>query len=241
MRTGVPARTLFSGVLRCATCLGPIVAINSERYGCGVHKDRGSSVCASEMSVPRQVLERRLLGELRAGLLEPAALAEMQSTVRELLADHARQSGAGAHAARKRLATLGSEISRLVDAVAAVGLSDALRARLQAAEAEQAQLEREIGAQSTSTPAIADVMARYRRQVLQLQQVLAGEEDRAHTRQVLADLLGTVVIGRDEDGIYADLVEPAERLLLTAVGDSVSNVGCGGSQRTFEIKRIRVR
>jgi site-specific DNA recombinase len=107
-RTGKGAvpKTLFGGLLVCKGCGGPVIAINRERYGCGVHKDRGDAVCAAGATFLRETVDRRLLSELRAGLLEPAAIAELQGAVRSLLAAQARADG-GAEApgsARRRCA-----------------------------------------------------------------------------------------------------------------------------------------
>ena len=46
---GAAPRTLLSGILRCSACGGPMVAINSERYGCNQHADRGSAVCPNPL------------------------------------------------------------------------------------------------------------------------------------------------------------------------------------------------
>jgi site-specific DNA recombinase len=57
----------------------PIIAINRERYGCGVHKDRGDAVCASRRTFPARD-GRPPPGERAARrLLEPAAIAELQA------------------------------------------------------------------------------------------------------------------------------------------------------------------
>ena len=81
-----------------------------------------------------------------------------------------------------------------------------------------------------------DVTARYRRMVLQLQEVLRDESDRTRTRQILTDMLGQVKIGRDlETGeTFAELEDPAERLLVAAVGESLRLVaGAGFEPTTF--------
>jgi DNA invertase Pin-like site-specific DNA recombinase len=229
--SGASPRTLFgSGVLRCAACGGAVVAINALRYGCSARKDRGPSVCPQALTVMRDALDKRLIAELRAELLTPSALAELQREVRAAVATLHREQGTGANAARTRLAALQGQIGRLVDAVASVGISAALQARLQAAEAERAELEQLVqhagSPPPTSTALVADVTARYRRLVLQLQQVLEQETDRDRTRAILADMIGTVVIGRDQatGEPYADLEEPAERLMLSAVGESLGVV-----------------
>lgn len=240
---GATPRTLFgAGALRCAGCGAAIVAINSQRYGCSAHKDRGAVVCRNSATVRRDALERRLLGVVRDELLAPAALAELQAEVRRLLAERGKASRSERTAAQARLQTLEGEIGRIVDAIAAVGVSQALQARLAAAERERDELTAlagatTVGAIAIAPPQIADALARYRRHVLDLQRALtdgAGAEDLTRTREILAAMLGTVVIGRDaatgED--YADLEEPAERLLLAAVGESLGMVaGARNSSR----------
>lgn len=230
---GVP-RTLFgAGVLRCQACGAAVVAINAQRYGCSARKDRGPSVCGSGVTVLRELLDRRLLGVLREELLAPAALAELQAEVRRLLAQAGQSARQGLQAGQQRLQALHAEIDRLVDAVAAVGISPALQARLASAEAERTALESH---QHTHTslakpvPQMADVVASYRRQVVDLQRVLTdgatATVDLARTRELLATMLGPVAIGRDATTgeNYAELEEPAERLLQAAVGESLGMV-----------------
>ena len=228
---GAVPRTLFSGILRCATCGGPVIAINRERYGCGVHKDRGNTVCNSGVTVTREALDHRLVTELCEDLLQTSALAELQDTVRGLLASPQHQGGTDA--AAQRLAMVDAEIRHLVDAVARLGLSDALQRRLQAAETEHRALTARLTARLAEPAPITrdiidDVTARYRRMMLQLKEVLAGEGDLARTRHILADMLGVVTIGRDDAGVYADLEEPAERLLVAVAGESLGLVARAG-------------
>lgn len=218
---GATPRTLFAGLLRCATCGGPMTAIDARRYGCAAHKDRGPTVCASRLAVSRKDLELRLLADLRTELLEPAAMADMRRAVRQALATHERTAGAGDTAAEARLQALEGEISRLADAVAQLGLSEALRTRLAAAEAERATLRAQLASRAAPRPAVDldGLAARWRRMVMDLGGVLAGE-DRERARGLLADLLGPVTIGTDATtgDVYAELDEPAERLLVQAVG-----------------------
>lgn len=152
-------------------------------------------------------------------------------------------------AARSQLIRLLAE--RLVrDALAEVRSELATEQRDRAREREalareafrRSELER--GAAPAPMRALVDdVTARYRRLVMQLQEVLSVEADRQRTRQILADLLGTVTIGRDEAGAYADLEEPAARLLLAAGGASPGMVaGAGfvyGSRRLYLTERKR--
>ena len=93
-----------------------------------------------------------------------------------------RRCGSGSAA----LAKPAGEITRLVDAVAATGITGTLAARLRVAEAEREELEARLS--SAQTPArvtIEDVLGRYRRLVTQLHRVLAEKEDRARTLSLI--------------------------------------------------------
>lgn len=227
--TGAPARSLFTGMLRCKACGGPFVAVNKERYGCGVHKDRGPAVCSSTLTVLREMVDTRLLAEVREQLLTPAALAELQAEVADVLAEQLSANGDTGSLARQ-VETLDAEISRLVDAVASMGLSGALRDRLQAAEAERDRLRAAVRiAEPSPADVIADVMARYKRQTLELRNVLEDAPDRDHVRRLLADLVGQVVIDRDEDGqLWAEMPERVEHLLEQASNTSGRRVAGAG-------------
>lgn len=236
-RTGRGAipRTLFAGTLRCAACGAAVVAINAQRYGCSARKDRGPTVCPSGHTVKRELLDKRLLAEVRAELLSPEALQALRREVQAALAGAMRDQG-GREQTAKRLAQVTGEIGRLVDAVATVGISQALQARLQAAEAERTRLQTELArCEQQAAPSVDAVMAPYRAMVLQLQQVLESDGDRDRTRQLLATMLGPVTIGRDPDGSsWAEMEKPAERLLVAAGGGSLEVVA--GARNVYRIR-----
>lgn len=224
------SRTLFGGLLRCSACGGPVVAVNGQRYGCNAHKDRGPTVCANAATAPREKVDKRLLAEVRDELARPAALVELHAEVRQLVAEYRRESSAGADAGRRRAVELEGEISRLVDAIVQVGASEALSARLKAAEAERARLaaQARIDVGPDAEAIAASAAADYRRLLLQLQEALSAEDGLERSRQGLATLLGPIVLSRDDAGWWAEMEEPAERMLVHAFGGSVSSTGCGG-------------
>ena len=217
---GRPHATLFGGLLRCDTCGGPIIAINTRRYGCAAHKDKGPSACASTSTWLRQDVDQRLLAELREDLLSPSALAEVQAKVRALLAELKSGQERAQADARRRIAELETEIKRVVDAIVAVGASEALASRLRAAEMEhktlQAALQQPIEPQADT----AEIAARYRRLVMNLQETLSGRSAVAEARPVIAGLLGgAITLLRDDVGNgWARMKNPAEQLLAAAVG-----------------------
>lgn len=212
-RGGRPPRTLFGGLLRCPTCAGPVIAVDARRYGCGVHKDRGEAACANAHTVPRRAVDMRLMAVLREDLLQPGALAELHTEVREALAEARRH--AGGDEARSRLSQLQGEVERLVDAIAKIGLSEGLASRLKAAEAECRQLESQLKADElpSAEEVLATSVARYREMLVDLQRHLEQEENLERTRQLIRDVMGEMVLVRDEDGAaYAEMTNPAEQL-----------------------------
>lgn len=234
---GAAPRALFTGNLVCPACGGPMIAINHERYGCGVHKDRGSAVCSSSATFLRSAVDETLLSVLREELLQADAIADLQEETRALLATQASRSDAAA--TKQRLHALDAEVRRLADAIAQVGLSDALATRLRAAEAEQQQLRAALQAGATAASIVDDVVGRYKRLIANLGEVLGGEEDRQRTRAVLSDVIGPVRLVRDATGeSYAEIEEPAERLLVAAVGGSL---GLVARARNVVRRRLRVR
>ena len=211
---GLPPKTLLGGLLTCGVCGGAVIAVNSIKYGCAAHKDRGDAVCSSRTLVRKDIAERRILETLKADLLSPASMAFIHAEVRRLQ----REQSPVDHS--RRIAELEREIVRIGDAIVAVGVSDSLAERLKRAESEKASLLRE---RQTAPADLAGIAERYRTLVARLDEALA--QDIPQSRAVLRDVLGTVKIEDRTDGIYAVMKRPAVALLAVA---GVSRSGSGG-------------
>ncbi|HEY7944137.1 MAG TPA: recombinase family protein, partial [Casimicrobiaceae bacterium] len=222
-RGGV-ATTLFGGLLRCGKCGGAIIAASTSRYACAAHKDRGSSVC-SGVAAPRKETDRRLVAVLRDEILSPSAIASIRARVQKLVADATQGAKVTASARRSRLVDLDGEIRRLTDAVAQLGLSEAIRERLTSAEAERDRLRDDVETVPTMPqPSPERISAKLRDVAMRLDDALKSDIPRA--RQIMADMLGPTIIEEAEDGIYAQMqIGPALRI---AVGADVAGSGCGG-------------
>lgn len=212
---GLPPKTLLGGLLTCGTCGGAVIAVNSLKYGCAAHKDRGDAVCTSRTLVRKDLAERRILETLKADLLSPSSMAFVHAEVRRLQ----RAQAPVDHS--KRIAELEREIVRIGDAIVAVGVSESLAERLRRAEAEKTALLRER--QRTEPADLAGIAERYRALVAKLDEALG--QDIPQSRAVLRDVLGPVRIEDREDGVYAVLKRPAVALLAVA---GVSGSGSGG-------------
>ena len=187
-----------------------------------------TTTTSRRVTFPREAT-RRTSWLTPSKLLTAGAITELQAAVSDILARQQADAAGASSGQRRRLAALGAEIDRLVEAVATVGISAAISARLQVAEAERSTLDAQLrefdaSSQAPGRALIDDVVTRYKRLLLTLRQVLDDNDDRARTRQLLAELLGPVTVGSDEDGkTWAEIEEPAERL-IQAVGGSMGLV-----------------
>ncbi len=207
-----PVRTIFGGLMRCPHCRAPMVAISSTRYGCNVRNDRGPTVCPG-FTVLRRVADRRLVELIREQLLSPEAAREAERIAAEMRA--ARPNAARETAARRR--AVEAEIGRLVEAIAAMGVSPALQTRLRAAEGERDKL-------AAPTPLherrAIDIQARFREKLAKLDEALERDTDRART--IVASLLGPIDLTVIDDQVWAE-IETGRSIQATA-GDSITLV-----------------
>lgn len=238
VRRGPPHRTLFGGLIRCGKCGGPIISVNARRYGCGVRKDRGASVCTNERTIERETLDNRLLTLVREELLQPDLLSVVKAEVKRLMALHSRTARMSTADTRKRLQELDSKIGNLVAALASVGFSAAVADALKAAEDEKADLQAQLNSTlpKNATLALDDIEARYKRLLLQLRTALDGE-DRAQVRELLTQLLGPMLLQEQDGEMLLSYEEPAERLLYATAGESLIMVA---GARNFTRRSIRI-
>lgn len=234
-KKGPPPRTLFGGLLRCGLCGGAVVAVSQWAYGCAARKDRGAAVCKG-VRVNRKALEARLLSHVRRDLASPEALAALQADVAELVAESRREHQRTAGKAQGRLAELEREIPNLVEAVASLGMSEALRTRLAAAEDERAALLTAKAAEPAAD-AVPAALAAYKRLLADLQGALEGDTPKA--RQLLQDALGEVRLVEDGREAYVEVQNDAGRAM--AAGGSILKVVAGTRSGIPNRVRIRIR
>lgn len=219
-------RTLMSGVLKCGVCGGPIIAWNKVMYGCSIRKDRGRAVCTG-VSVNRDKVDDLVLGIVRDEILTPEAIDELEQEVRRLMSVQRRESVQAQADTQRKIEASQAEIDRLIDAIAQVGISPALASRLQAAESELAVLQ--APSQERQQPelkmrSMANIVARYRTMLENLDEILATDLDRA--KELLREILGQPVIEKDAEGHVWVTLDKEKASMLSHEADST--FGCGG-------------
>ncbi len=180
---------LFSGFLRCGSCGGAYVKVDRYRYGCATHKDRGPEVCGNGMKVAVTIANRELLAALRNGIASDEAMDLFKREASAAL--RADKRAASADTARTRTVAVARQIANLVAAISAGAYSDALRAALATAEAEQATLQADIAAQGriAAIPDMLPKAAERYRAILQNFDTTLGE-DMEGSRALLREILG---------------------------------------------------
>jgi site-specific DNA recombinase len=165
------------------------------------------------MTARRRDVDDRLLSVVKEELLPPGAIVEIQRLVSEVLATASAEGAKRKQSVDARIAELDREIANLVQAIATVGISPALQARLVAAERERAEIDQKTATNIGPPKARADVLARYKRFVVDLQGALARDTMRA--RAMLQQIFGEIRLVEDGAELYAEYETPLERAVLS--------------------------
>ena len=231
-RSGGPTpKYLLSGIIRCAACEASFVLSNGTRYQCASHVNGGDSACSMSLSVPRERAEQRIIEGL-----DYVLDAERLTKLEEMFADAQRGLAITLdHSAR--LAQLEEEIRNVGDAIAKGLVSDALAARLKAAEAERARLlaaqSKPVSGPRRITPATLEKRVEMMRRRLRE----GGDVSRSALRELLRGepiyleaAGGHLEALLNEEGLAVALLElpVAARGIFELDAQPVGNNGSGG-------------
>lgn len=219
---GRPPRTVLSGILRCGTCGGAVVAVSKHYYGCAAHKDRGPSVCPG-VRVSRGEIEARIVEYAREQLLAPEQLEALRRDVAELLRETESETESRRATIRRRLGELEREIANLVRAAAEAAWSKALAERLKTAETEREALRAELASLPERSPVslVPRIVERYKALVERMQEALSRAPDEA--REALRQCFGTIRLVEDGGAVYAEISPLGVILTVVAGGRSGSS------------------
>ena len=83
--------TLFSGLLQCGVCGGQLIVVSggaktpNGRFGCSTHRNKGSHVCANNLTVKVVTVETQLVAAIRGQVFHPSALEYVTTVVNRYL------------------------------------------------------------------------------------------------------------------------------------------------------------
>lgn len=190
-------RHLLSGLGQCGVCGGNWIKTRQDYFGCSNASGGGAGSCSNNRTINTADFERRVLSELKAELLDPAAVA---AYLDEYSREHARQrrEAVATKARLDRNAALAeAKIARLVAAIAdGGGAFVEIREALAAAKAERDAIARERRALDL-LPDIAlhpGLARQYRAAIENLERELADEATKESAAPRLRALIAKVVL-----------------------------------------------
>lgn len=209
--------------------------VNATKYGCFSAKERGSSVCRGFL-VRRDLTDKRLMTHVRENLLSTGAAIQFERYFKEIVNSHTGSASAEKATFEKRLQAIDSEIIKIIDAIAAVGISDSLAGRLKQLEMEKKTTVTRIqGMAGAPSARIPDVQSMFRELLLRLNTEVA--ENAFAAKPILYDIFGPIqlVLREPDEGpreVWAQ-IETA-RTLEYAIGPLIYVVaGAGFEPTTF--------
>lgn len=205
VKGGRPNRYLLSGVLRCSSCSGSYTVRNAHNMQCSSHSNGRTSLCSQRRPINRKRAEERLLTGVRAMLLDPAFLRDLQRRVQSRLRDRRRPDR---RKQQDELARIEKELGHVVDGVTRLGGSVALLARLRELEASKARVVDAMAADARPVEIVPDVEKLIRERIRTLEKIpshrLADDGLRETARSAVRGLLGgDVPLVEEADGVYA--------------------------------------
>ncbi len=191
-RTGAGPKYLFSGLLQCGECGGNFIIINAKSYGCANRRNKGEYICSNKVTVPRSIVEDRLLHGIKNDLFDDESVEVFKKETTQFLREEQLKQKPDHDADRKRLAVVEREIDQMISAIKNGLVSDTLKSELEAAEKEKNELLSRLQINTKALDKIVsflpDATSRFERLVSALDKSLQSEVNKA--RYQLKKLLG---------------------------------------------------
>lgn len=225
-------RFLLSGLLICAICGGGYTITAKDRYGCARRSRQGT--CSNNHGIKRQELERRVLEGLRSSLMTPDLVAEFIS---EYQAEWNRLQGERRVAASRRerkLSDVKRKLAGIVGAIEQGILTPTTKERLEALEAEKAELENAPA--EAPLPSIHPKLAElYRQKVARLEEELADPEIAAEAKSVLRSMIKVINVTPGIKRGEVELEVHGELAAILAAGQGKTRVGAPALQSQVSV------
>lgn len=212
-------RHALSGLLRCGACGGALTRTGSDRSGrprvaCSRHRE--SRTCPDPHVFYLDTIAVTLFRGLKDELRDPAVIAEYVATYHAERKRLAAASGARRASAERKIAQLGRDIDRLVDAIArGQGDPAVLGPRSTALYKEKEALEADLAAMEEPVNVIAlhpAAIDRYLAQVAALEQEIGKPAASGEAAEALHDLIESVTVYRADGKKGGMELEVAGRL-----------------------------
>ena len=221
---------LFSGMLVCAECGARFTLVNRRSYGCASYVN--GRACSNGRTVRREIVEDRLLADVRASLSSDEVLAEIERKVRKAIT-----AGATVKPDLKRVADLKVQVDNIVSAISSGGMrsSPALGRKLSELEAEIERMEA-VRPACEPVPLMADLRRRIKAAVASLPRLLERDPERARAALADAGVGSSILLRQSADGPYLEAEYGLEIQPMRLVSGGMSEImvaGAGFEPATF--------
>jgi hypothetical protein len=218
---------ILTGLVHCASCGHPMAAIGKDYLRCARAQRNG--LCSSKASIRRSYLEDIVIKGLQHNLMAPDLVKEFVAAANEEFNKSRRDEAAEREAVSVKLTKIDKQVEAIVDAITNGTYSTALKARLEALEAERSDLVQKLASPAPSPlrllPNLADA---YRQKVADLSAALYAEETRAEAFEIVRSLIEKVVIHEGEDGkAQIELIGDIAAMVEVALGSEQQKTARG--------------
>lgn len=223
-------KTLLSGLVRCEECGSPMVVANGY-FRCTGHMNAGT--CENNRGVHVGRLEGWILEGLRSAMDDEEIVAEYTRHLRATIERRRAAQAQEVEAAARKRSEIDRKIDNLMAAIEGGTGSASVVSRIRELEAERERLE--IPPPPNVVPVVADAPARFRRQLAEIEGLLAGEGAEAtRARSLVRGLVSRISARRLGDQLQIEADSSLGALLDFARGpESWSIRRCGSPQRAI--------
>jgi len=215
---------LLSGLLACGCCSANYSMISKTHYGCAAA--RNSVTCQNRKSIGRKAVETRVLNGLQTRLMHPELIREYITTWQQEMQAERLETLAARGEQERRLAKVTKEIDAVVTAITQGMFHPSMKAKMDALEAERAELEAKLAALPEPEPvAIHPGLAEtYARKVADLAEALNDPEARPEAVDLLRGLIESVTLMPDPDAPNGHVIELVGELvaILSLCGEGLA-------------------
>jgi DNA invertase Pin-like site-specific DNA recombinase len=222
--------SLLGGLLKCGTCGGSIAIVSRvkkngaiyQNLGCNVYRSRGAAICSNNNTISEKKVRDAVLGFLRETVADPALVARFIKQFEQ----HYAQLEKNAPAAElgEKIRETEQRVRNLLDALAKMGWSESLAARVKEEEERLTTLRGravDLGRARQKTVPHPKTIEGYLRNLVA---ILDG--DRTRAREILAKHLGHLVLTPGKNGYQ---ITGAFGLHLTPEGEVGGLLVCDNS------------
>ncbi len=234
-KVGRRPKYILSGLLKCTECgsnyiIRKAAADGSHWYGCGGHEDKGNAFCKNDRLVRRSSLERVVLDAVfNWTLWGPEVVEFIQRAVDKATAV---PEGEARSSLMKRLKAARTKRDNIMAAIERGIITPTTKCRLEAVEAEVAELETASKRRAVKRPKVS-VKAALADATRDLKATM--EKDPEEARHLLAQMLKTITLRPARKGVMAELHRGnlvGWFLMADSSEDAIISVrGCEGSFR----------